>query len=204
MKLEEFNLIVAGVGGQGNIRAAKYLADVAIRCGKDVIVGETFGASQRGGSVRSHIRIGKNARSPQVPQKKCNVILGFEPLESLQCCLDYLEPNGVAIVNVQPVYSTEVKTGKKPYPSLDTLQDYFARITNRVLYLNATAAAEELGNTMVMNTIMLGALDATGVFPAPRGLLKEIVVAGSPKAFRELNEKAFDKGVELGQARLFS
>lgn len=199
MSLEEFNIIVAGVGGQGNIRAARYLAEVAIKNREETIVGETFGASQRGGSVRSHVRFGVKARSPLVPKNKCNLVLGLEPLEAVQCCLEYLAPNGLAIVNTSPVFSTEVKAGKASYPQIEQLQSILERLTENVICLDATAIAQEVGNTMAMNTVILGALSSTGILPMFKDDLKQVVVGGSPKAFKSLNEKAFQRGLESGR-----
>jgi indolepyruvate ferredoxin oxidoreductase beta subunit len=69
------NVIAAGLGGQGVIKAADILADVACRAGHDVKKAEVHGMSQRGGSVASDVRFGQCVLSPMVPTGEADYLL---------------------------------------------------------------------------------------------------------------------------------
>lgn len=73
------NIVIAGLGGQGVIRAANILAETAFRSGLDVKQGEIHGMSQRGGSVSSDIRFGKKVYSPMVPTGEADYVLILHP-----------------------------------------------------------------------------------------------------------------------------
>lgn len=76
------NLIITGVGGQGNVLAARLLGETAISEGYDVSIGDIFGLSQRGGSVASHVRWTTKGKciAPIIPRFSLNILIGFEPL----------------------------------------------------------------------------------------------------------------------------
>ena len=116
-----FDLVVAGVGGQGSILLSHIVADAAIRCDSStrVRVGETFGAAMRGGSVASHVRIGKDVYGPLVSKAGADVVLAMEPLEGLRVSIDFLKRGGVAILNTRPWYPVDVISG---YASILTLK----------------------------------------------------------------------------------
>ncbi len=75
------NVIVAGLGGQGVIKASDILADVAFRAGKDVKKAEVHGMSQRGGSVTSDVRFGAHVESPMIPPGEADFLVVLEPSE---------------------------------------------------------------------------------------------------------------------------
>ena len=84
-KKESKNLIITGVGGQGNVLSSQLLGQALVGKGYFVTIGETYGASQRGGSVMSHIRLSTLKQlSPLIPRGKADVVLGLEPVEALR------------------------------------------------------------------------------------------------------------------------
>ena len=87
------NCLLCGVGGQGVVLASKLIAFAAMRQGKSVRTAETIGMAQRGGSVVSHVRIGEEIYSPQIPLKSADLILAFEPAEAVRS-LPYLKAGG--------------------------------------------------------------------------------------------------------------
>ena len=102
------NCLLCGVGGQGVVLASKLIAYAAMDKGMDVRTSETIGMAQRGGSVVSHVRMGRDIHSPMIPKGCADVIMAFEPAEAVRC-LPYLKEGGVAVVNrkaVQPVTAT--------------------------------------------------------------------------------------------------
>jgi indolepyruvate ferredoxin oxidoreductase beta subunit len=99
---------VAGVGGQGNVLASRIIGDAAIHEGYHVVIGETFGAGQRGGSVLSHIRLSKeNKYGPLIPDQCADVIIGLEPFEALKCASDFLKTNGAIVTNEYPIMPSD-------------------------------------------------------------------------------------------------
>lgn len=77
------NVMIAGVGGQGVIKASDVLSRAAFRSGYDVKKSELHGMSQRGGSVCSDVRFGPRVWSPMVPPGEADFLLALEPDELL-------------------------------------------------------------------------------------------------------------------------
>jgi indolepyruvate ferredoxin oxidoreductase beta subunit len=90
------NVIVAGLGGQGAIKASDILADVAFRAGKDVKKAEVHGMSQRGGSVTSDVRYGEHVESPMIPWGEADFLLVLAPSE-VEVTRPLLRKDGVLI-----------------------------------------------------------------------------------------------------------
>ncbi|RLA98609.1 MAG: indolepyruvate ferredoxin oxidoreductase, partial [Deltaproteobacteria bacterium] len=100
---DPYNLIITGVGGQGNVMASRVLANMLVDKGFYVTIGETFGASQRGGSVMSHLRIsGKASWSPQIPAGSADIVVALEPIESVRVLKDYGNPGIKILSNTRP------------------------------------------------------------------------------------------------------
>jgi len=75
------NVVVAGLGGQGVLKASDILADAAVRSGFDVKKSEIKGMSQRGGSVTSDVRFGDAVLSPMVSPGEADFLLVLEPTQ---------------------------------------------------------------------------------------------------------------------------
>ncbi len=73
------NVVFAGLGGQGVIKASDILADAAFRAGLDVKKAEVHGMSQRGGSVTSDVRFGEEVLSPMVPAGEADFLIVLSP-----------------------------------------------------------------------------------------------------------------------------
>ena len=79
------NIVIAGLGGQGVLKASDIVAEVAFRAGLDVKKSEIHGMSQRGGSVTSDVRFGESVYSPMVPSGEADYLVVLSP--------DQVEPN---------------------------------------------------------------------------------------------------------------
>jgi indolepyruvate ferredoxin oxidoreductase, beta subunit len=75
MSSKPTNVVIAGLGGQGVIKASDILADVAFSAGLDVKKSELHGMSQRGGSVSSDVRFGERVFSPMVPDGEADFLV---------------------------------------------------------------------------------------------------------------------------------
>ena len=186
---DPLNLIIAGVGGQGNILASAVIAQAALREELDATIGETYGVSQRGGSVMSHVRLTHGASpGPLIPRGETDILVGFEPLETLQVALEFANTETQILLNTRPVYPIGVLAGDHAYPSVDRVVDILDRHAARLTTIEATEMAKEAGEIRSMNLVMVGAVAATGLLP----LKLESYQAGKPWRER-LDEEAPDE-----------
>ena len=195
LRKDPFNLIIAGVGGQGNILASQVVAQAALMEGLNATIGETYGVSQRGGSVMSHVRITAGTPAgPLIPQGQADFLVGFEPIESLQVAMDFGNPQIRVILNPRPVYPIGVLSGDLAYPSIDRVLDLMRKHVADLKTLPATDIAKEAGEIRAMNLVMVGATAATRLLP----MKKESYVRAIRDQFRghtlEINQRAFENG----------
>jgi indolepyruvate ferredoxin oxidoreductase, beta subunit len=197
---DPYNLIIAGVGGQGNVLASRILGDLLSRQGFSVTIGETFGASQRGGSVMSHLRISaRSSYSPQIPKGKAHVILALEPVEAIRTLKDYGNPEVKVLCNLRPIHAIGVICGEQTYPSAEDLKTWIRELSQTSWFINATAEAVRLGNPILSNIIAVGALAGTGVLPLDRGLFETVLSSKMPPSKVALNLTAYDRGMKMIQ-----
>ena len=188
------NILIAGVGGQGNLLASRLLAAAAAAKGFKITIGETKGASQRSGSVSSHVRLSDSPLGPLIPRKAAHIILGFEPLETLRFSRRYSNAKTVALINDAPVVPMLVAQGLQAYPPADEILAELRTLNEKVCLVKATELAREMGAPIVMNVIMLGAVCALDLLPFGRDELIEAITERVPEKRLELNLAAFDAG----------
>ena len=194
----EKNVILTGVGGQGNVLASRALAGMLVDAGYVVTIGETFGMSQRGGSVMSHLRISPDkVKSPQIPKGRADIIVGLEPVEALRVLTVYGNPSAVVLSNNRPVYPIGVITGELSYPPIDEISLEFQRLSASSWMIDATGAALDLGNPVLSNVIMIGALAETCLLPIDRKMFAKEMKKTLSAEKLAVNLKAFDVGVTL-------
>ncbi len=192
------NVILTGVGGQGNVLASRALAGMLVDAGYVVTIGETFGMSQRGGSVMSHLRISSDeVKSPQIPRGAADVIVGLEPVEALRVLTVYGNPDVCILSNNRPVYPIGVITGELAYPSTEVIEAEFRRLAALSWMIDATSEALALGNPVLSNIVMLGALTQTGQLPINRNLFEKEIARTLSSDKIAVNLKAFDAGAAL-------
>ncbi len=195
---DPINLIITGVGGQGNVMASRVLAGMLVNSGFYVTIGETFGMSQRGGSVMSHLRISKKSiMSPQIPQGGADIIVALEPLEALRVITKYGNPAVAVLTNSRVVYPVGVITGELDYPSATEMKNALKRTTAHSWFIDATEEALRLGNPLLSNIIMIGALAAIGLLPIDRRAFEKEVSRNMTGDKRHINLLAFDAGVKM-------
>lgn len=194
-KIEEFNLLITGVGGQGNLLSSEIIATAAVIEGYKVRVADVFGAAQRGGSVMSHVRIGEKVFSPLIRQRSADAMLGFEPVECLRN-LKLLSRSCTAIVNTRPIYPRDVSIGKLTYPSTIQIISLLEKMVKKVIYRDFTEIAEEAGSSRVLNVVMVGLLAGLELLPIGKETFMKAIVETVPSAAKEINIKAFELGFE--------
>ena len=178
------DILLAGVGGQGTVLAAKVLAQAAQSKGWQVRTAETIGMAQRGGSVMTYVRMGDAVRSPIIDEGGADVILAFEKLEALRY-LHYLKEGGVVLYSTQEIMPMPVVTGAAEYPQgIESVLNGCA--------VNALDLALEAGNAKAANSVMLGALCKKLGFDKEAFL--RALISSIPQKLAEMNEKAFGLG----------
>jgi indolepyruvate ferredoxin oxidoreductase beta subunit len=197
---DPFNVIIGGVGGQGNVLASQILGEMLVSQGYVITIGETYGASQRGGAVMSHLRIStKDQFSPVIPEGQCDLLVSLEPVEGLRILDTYGNPRVMTLLNTRPIHPIDVISGNTIYPEVSKVISKIKELSRRVWTLNATEIALEMGDPIFSNIVMLGALCAIGVLPINRQGFESIIRDLLPSRLLEENLKAFDKGREVVQ-----
>ena len=183
----KLQFILTGLGGQGIIFATRLLAQTAIDLGQPVMVSETHGMSQRGGSVISHLKIGGN-KAPLIPRGTADLLLALEPDEAIRN-LSFLRQGGIAFVNTETGLRLEIA-------------EHLERLDIKVLSLPASHLAVELGSATATNVVMVGFAASHPSLSLPIDALRETLSIMSPRG-RELNLQALETGYHAGLADRF-
>ncbi len=193
MKNSRLRIYLTGVGGQGTLTATTLLARTAMDQGLDVTSGEIHGMAQRGGVVESTVLIG-GWKSPTIYFGEADVILGFEPLETLRG-LPYLSPAGAVISATEFIPPPSVCAGKAALPELQMVKDEVAKVTPKAWYIPAQTLGAQAGSIQSGNIAMLAALCATGLVPFGPDALKEGIKKYLPPKVVEINLMAAELGI---------
>ncbi len=190
--METKRLVMVAVGGQGNLLASSVLGEAALLSGVPMRMSEIHGMAQRGGVVESALIFG-DAQSTIISDGEADVLMGFEPAETLRA-LGKCNRNTVVITNLAPLMPFTVNIGQGVYPDLKKLQELIRAKASRLIAFNATAVAREAGNVLAVNMVLLGALTQTGVLPLSADVVKTAMQRKVKANFLDLNLKAFDLG----------
>ena len=185
-------LVIVAVGGQGNLLASSVLGEAALLSDISVRMSEIHGMAQRGGVVESAMVFGE-AQSPVISDGEADVLVGFEPSETLRA-LKKCNKNTVVVTNLAPLPPFTVAIGKGVYPDLDELQATIRAKTAGLTAIDAVALARQAGNELSVNMVLLGALIRTGKLPIRAETVKEAIGSKTKQAFVESNIRAFDLG----------
>jgi indolepyruvate ferredoxin oxidoreductase beta subunit len=195
--MANLDIYIAGVGGQGSLTASRILGETATRAGLNVLVGEIHGMAQRGGVVESTVRIGE-VHGPIINDREADVLLGFEPVETVRALAKAGEDT-LVITNTRPVVPATLSLKGDNYPDVERL---FARVreaTPRVVALDASALAQEAGSAQALNTVLLAVLAGCTELPFPLDLFRDTILESVPQKARAVNERAFAMGLAAGQ-----
>lgn len=197
--METRRLVFVGVGGQGNLLASRLVGEAALSVGIPAIVSEIHGMAQRGGIVESAVILG-GATSPIVSNGEADVLIGFEPVETLRA-LGKCDRDTIIITNTHPLPPFTVSVGQGTYPPVDEILDLIQTKTKKVIALDGNSLATEAGNPLSLNMVMLGALIGSGTIPISAEDMKKTISTSTKKAFLEANLKAFDLGLKSAKMR---
>ncbi len=192
---EEFNVLIAGVGGTGVLTIAHILGSSALSTGLQVVQSELHGMSQRGGSVSTHLRMGTHIYGPTFPEGTGDLLVGMEPIETIRN-IESVRYTGVVVFNTYEIRPLSLSILKKDYPSLDLLIQEMKQFCQNVYSIDATKIAKELGAPIVANIVLLGAAMAKGSIPIDSEIVIEEIKNTVPERFIDLNVQAFKTGFE--------
>jgi indolepyruvate ferredoxin oxidoreductase beta subunit len=196
-----FNIMFAGVGGQGLMLLSAILGKAAVDSGLKVMTGEQHGLSQRQGSIYVHFRIGEPI-SPLIPYGKADMMIAMEATEALRY-IEYLKEGGVVIMSnrIMPsVTETERvaldKEKKTKYLTVDDIVKKLEEVTTRIVLLDSLDLAIQAGNARTENSVLIGATTACEDFPIPAEEVRKAVLALVPPTTIDANSKAFNLGLD--------
>jgi len=185
-------IVNVGVGGQGNLLASNLLGQAALDAGLPGVGSEIHGMAQRGGVVESAVIIGQ-AKSPIVSDAEADIIVSFEPVETLRI-LNKAHKDTLVITNLRPLPPFTVAIGQAAYPDPQEAVKIIAKKVRRLVAFDGQALAEQAKNPLSLNMVMLGALFAVGDLPVPVASIKKMIKQNSKERFLAANLTAFDLG----------
>lgn len=185
------NIMVVGVGGQGTLLTSRIIGKTALAKGYDVKLSEVHGMAQRGGSVVTFVRFDDKVFEPVVEEGSVDVLISFERLEALRYA-HFLKKDGVLIVNDCKIQPMTVVTGAFQYPEniIENLKK-----EHKVISIDGQTIAKELGNSKVLNSVVLG-LSAKYI-GFDKEVWLDVVEKTVPPKTIEINKQAFLKGYEF-------
>lgn len=183
------SILLAGVGGQGVLRASDIMCMAIMEAGLDVKKSEVHGMAQRGGCVTSHVRYGQKVYSPLAKPGGIDVLVAFEKMESLRY-LNYLSVDAAIIVNSEEIYPPAVNFGDARYP--DDAVSFLKNKFKVVREIDATALARKAGNIKAANVVLLGAISKLMDIPLP--IWKKVIAHSFPEKLVKVNLTAFQMG----------
>ncbi len=192
--METKRCVFVGVGGQGNLLASRLLGEAALSMEIPAVVSEIHGMAQRGGVVESAVLMG-DVTSPIVSNGEANVLIGFEPLETLRT-LAKCNRDTLVITNTNPLPPFTVSVGQGEYPPMNEVIQLIQAKVNRLIALKGSELAEKAGNPLSLNMVMLGALIGSGATLITAESMRETISNSTRESFLESNLKAFDLGME--------
>ena len=185
-RIEQFNMVIAGTGGQGLITLLQIIAEAALFEGYDIKTSELHGLSQRGGSVEAHIRFGKKVYSPLISQGKADLILGLEMQKTLRG-IYFANQKTKFLVNkkIIPILLQKNLTEKEIFKNLK-------RISKNIhLVPAAEICREKLGTDVISGVYLLSSAVFKKLIPIKSSSILKAIKKIIPEKYLELNLKTF-------------
>ncbi|MBW2275787.1 MAG: indolepyruvate oxidoreductase subunit beta [Deltaproteobacteria bacterium] len=188
-----YNILMAGVGGQGVLVASETLALAAIAEGLEAKQSEVHGVAQRGGSVVSHVRFGDRVNSPLIRCGEVDLLYASERLEALRYA-HYVKPGGTFVMDDRAIKPIHIAEGPEP-PYPDKVPEFLRGKGYDVIVVPALQTAVELGDQRCANIALLGALSSR--LPLGEKSWTAAIEKRMKPKILELNQRAFAAGRNL-------
>jgi indolepyruvate ferredoxin oxidoreductase beta subunit len=196
----QINIVITGVGGQGNVTAGIVMGEAARLAGLNVVMSEIHGLAQRGGVVSVDLRIG-DVHGPIIPRGHVDLVLGFEALESLRA-LDRAGPGATVIMSTERIMPLSVNVGEARYPDIEALKSRAASQGVRIYEIDAPAIALAAGSRLSSNMVMVGAAHGAGFLPVRMEHIFEALKLHFRGSLLEINARAVEMGSEEMRRRV--
>jgi indolepyruvate ferredoxin oxidoreductase, beta subunit len=183
------SILLAGVGGQGILRASDIMCLAMMEAGFDVKKSEVHGMAQRGGCVTSHVRYGTRVYSPLAKLGSIDIIVSFEKMETVRY-LNYLTTEAVVIANSEEIYPPAVNLGDTVYPSdvITSLKEKYPTVKE----INASDLALKAGNIKTANVVLLGLVSS--FLSIKESIWEDVIKKSFPEKLVKTNLTAFQMG----------
>jgi len=189
------NIAIAGVGGQGVLTLAEILAKAALAEGLNVRVGEIHGMAQRGGHVVCTVRIGDDASGPVIDAGAADLLVGFEPVETLRE-IHLVKKGGYVLMSSHIQYPVAVSMGKAEYPDHKDIIASIQKFTDKIIEIDAHKIAIEAGSPRSLNMVMFGGIIGTNLVPISKDSAMKAISEAFPKKYEKINTIAAEIGLE--------
>ena len=187
-----YKIHLTGVGGQGTIKTSTIIGEAAIKRGLNVVMSEVHGMAQRGGVVTTDLKIG-DAYSPLIENGDADLVIGFEPSETLRS-LPKVSEKTFVITNSARIIPFTVGLGLSEYAPVEQIIAELKAKVKHLFILNAEGIANKAGNIMSLNMVLLGAATAVPGFPIGKEEIIQSMKENLPPKTIEVNLKAFEMG----------
>lgn len=191
------NVMLAGVGGQGTVLAAKVLAQAAQDKGWQVRTAETIGMAQRGGNVVSHVRMGDEGEevfAPLLAQGTADLIIAFEPAEAARV-LPFLAPDGLLVTATTAIQPVTAALSDRPYRADDVvarIEQALEGSEQRFIAVDDAALTDAVGSRKVLNSVLLASALKEGRIALDLDDLRRAIEECVKPRFVALNVAAID------------
>lgn len=190
--MNEYNILIVGVGGQGVLKLAQMICEVSMIEGNNALMSEIHGMAQRGGSVFSEVRIG-DVSSPIIENGECDMIISLEPSEILRY-FDKPKKEVVIVSNNEIIKPYTVSLGLSKYPEIDKIFEKLKEFTEKIFIIDGKRLTKEIGSNITLNTIMFGFYSAINPLSYKEDSFKKVLYDNFKGSFYEINQKAFEIG----------
>ena len=185
MKNKTFNIIIAGTGGQGLITLLQVIAEAAHIQGFDVKTAELHGLSQRGGSINTHIRIGKKVHSPLIPLGSADLILSLEYLETLRV-IPYSNSKTKFLINCYSLPFVGTIPEKKITEELNKLIK-----GDKIIIAASEICRKKLNKDVLSGIYLVSYAVFNGLMPLKPESIKKAIAKIIPPKYLDINQKAY-------------
>ncbi|NOY86885.1 MAG: indolepyruvate ferredoxin oxidoreductase subunit beta [Deltaproteobacteria bacterium] len=189
----EYNVVAAGIGGQGLVLFSEIFTKSMLREGLNASFYVHSGLAQLGGSVRSHIRCGKRI-CPKISMGCADLIVSLETAEILHA-IPYLKKDGTALISKVKLQPYMSKMSPEAYPAEEEIGAMFAVSGAQAVFVPAGRIARNAGHIQAVNMAMLGCVVAQSGIVETESVV--LTIRENLDRGEDINVEAFWKGYEF-------
>jgi indolepyruvate ferredoxin oxidoreductase beta subunit len=192
-----YNVLLTGVGGEGVLLTSVIIARAAVNEGHEVRGTQFHGLAQRGGSIPTQVRFGKEVYSPMIPRGQADLILGLEPIEAARGCYYASRERTNFIIDTYPIKPVYLNLLGHVYPSNEEIRRMIEPFSKKSVFVDASnICRERFGNPVYGNVMAIGVSLSAGVLPLSRKSVLESLKTTVPRGLKE-NLAAFELGLNF-------